>query len=61
MSLTYQVIRDQAITALMVTHRLEEALIYGDRLMVLKEGKIVLDERDKAKLTLEDLKKILEF
>ncbi len=41
----------------MITHRMEDALRYGNRLIVLQKGKIVqdLNAAEKAQLTLQDL------
>lgn len=56
MSLLRGLIPSQAI-ALMVTHDLKQALTYGDRLILLKEGKIMAeyDNHEKSTLTLSDL------
>ncbi len=50
-------IREDHLTALMITHHLEDALTYGNRLIVLTDGKIVADltGNDKAALTSEKL------
>lgn len=50
------------LTALMITHHLEDALTYGNRLIVLKDGQIRADftGADKAKLTTEDLYRFFE-
>ncbi|WP_125567203.1 ABC transporter ATP-binding protein [Companilactobacillus insicii] len=57
MELTNKVIQEKKLTCLMVTHNLTEAVKYGNRLIVLKKGKIVLDldSEAKAKLKEEDL------
>lgn len=57
MELTDKVIREKKLTCLMVTHNLTEAVKYGNRLIVLKKGKVVLDldSAAKAKLKEEDL------
>lgn len=41
----------------MITHRMEDALHYGDRLIVLQKGQIIkdLNKAEKEKLTLQDL------
>lgn len=43
MALTDQFIRQHQLTTLMVTHDLEQAIAYGDRLLLLEQGKISLD------------------
>lgn len=57
MALTDQIIHENNLTCLMITHRMEDALMYGNRLIVLENGKIKLDldKEKKAQLTLEDL------
>ena len=46
----------------MITHNLQDALTYGNRLLVLDHGQIVQDynQEEKSKLTKEDLYHILE-
>ncbi|MFD1417602.1 ABC transporter ATP-binding protein [Companilactobacillus keshanensis] len=57
MELTSKVIMEKELTCLMVTHNLTEAIKYGNRLIVLKKGKIILDlDKDqKSKLKEQDL------
>lgn len=57
MNLTDQRIKEANLTCLMITHRMEDALKYGNRLIVLQKGKIVKDlsKAEKEKLTLQDL------
>ncbi|AKP67888.1 ABC transporter ATP-binding protein [Companilactobacillus ginsenosidimutans] len=57
MELTDKTVKDKELTCLMVTHNLSEAVKYGNRLIVLKKGKIILDldTEAKAKLKEEDL------
>ncbi|MGI6227284.1 MAG: ABC transporter ATP-binding protein [Peptococcales bacterium] len=43
MQVTSEVIRDEQLTALMITHDLQQALIYGNRTIMMHEGKIVAD------------------
>ncbi len=44
MELTGRVVTESRLTTLMVTHNLRFALEYGDRLLMLHEGKAVLDK-----------------
>ena len=55
-------IREDKLTALMITHHMEDALRYGNRLLVLKDGQIVGDYQDKAKqaLKVDNLYKFFE-
>lgn len=50
------------LTALMITHHVEDALKYGNRLLVMKDGQIVADikEQQKAALSEDDLLKYYE-
>jgi len=59
---TREIISQDKITALMITHHLEDALNYGNRLLVLKQGKIIadLDHNAKIKLTTDDLYRYFE-
>ena len=43
MALTDEIVRKQRLTAIMVTHNLRYAVDYGDRLLMMHEGKTVLD------------------
>ncbi len=43
MALTAEEIQRQKLTTIMVTHRLDDAIRYGDRLIMLHQGSIVLD------------------
>ena len=49
MELTGKVIREKGLTALMVTHNLRYAVEYGDRLLMLNQGKVVMDRVGEAK------------
>lgn len=43
MQLTDKVIREKQLTAMMVTHNLRYAVEYGDRLLMMDRGQVVLD------------------
>jgi len=57
LKLTRAVVAGDAITTLMVTHNMQHALQFGDRLLMMREGRIVLDAaaEEKARLTVADL------
>lgn len=57
MALTGRVVQEKGLTALMVTHNLRYALEYGDRLLMLDRGKIVLDKagEEKAAMTADEI------
>jgi putative ABC transport system ATP-binding protein len=57
LELTQQLISEQQLTALMVTHNMKQALQLGNRLIMLHGGRIILDVADKEKsaMTIEVL------
>lgn len=59
LELSDQIIRDGKLTTLMVTHNMRDAIKYGNRLLMMYNGRIILDIRneEKQKLTVEDLLK----
>ncbi len=54
---TDQIIAEQHLTALMVTHNMKDAIAHGNRLIMMHEGKVILDisGEEKKKLTVSDL------
>lgn len=60
MQLTDRFIRESSITTIMVTHNLRFAVEYGSRLIMLHEGKSVVDlsGADKANANVDDLLKV---
>lgn len=61
--LTDKIVRQKNITTLMVTHNLKHALTYGDRLIMLHKGNIILDvsKEEKEKLTIDEILKRFEY
>ncbi|MBL1228631.1 ATP-binding cassette domain-containing protein [Enterococcus sp. BWB1-3] len=57
MELTDKLIKEQQLTAFMVTHNMEDAIRYGNRLIMLHQGSIVvdIDEEKKKDLTVNEL------
>lgn len=57
LQLTDQIIKEQQLTALMITHNMEDALRFGNRLIMLHHGKIILDvhQKEKENMTVIDL------
>lgn len=57
MRLTGRLVREKGLTTLMVTHNLRYALEYGDRILMLHEGRAVLDKcgEEKRALQLSDV------
>ncbi len=62
LSITRKLIKENSLTAMMVTHNLKDALHYGNRTIMLHEGKIIIDiDREmKARMTVEDLLKMFK-
>ncbi|WP_247926762.1 ABC transporter ATP-binding protein [Streptococcus intermedius] len=56
MELTDDFVQRDQLTALMITHHMEDALKYGNRLIVMKEGQIIQDlkQEEKTKMTIAD-------
>lgn len=54
---TDQIIAENHLTALMVTHNMKDAIAHGNRLIMMHEGKVILDIKgeEKTKLTVADL------
>ena len=57
MKLTAAIVAERGLTTLMVTHNMELALRYGDRLIMMHAGQVVLDldKAQKGALTVQDL------
>ena len=57
-----ELIRDQHLTALMVTHNMKDALQYGNRIIMMHEGKVIVDvdRETKMNLRVEDLLNMFE-
>lgn len=49
MELTEKIVREKKMTTIMVTHNLRYAVEYGDRLVMMHQGKIVLDRSGEEK------------
>lgn len=57
MRLTDQIVREKHVTTIMVTHNLRYAVEYGDRLVMMHEGHVVLDKagQEKKEVRAEDI------
>lgn len=57
LEVTDRVVNKDKLTTLMITHNMRDAIVHGNRLIMLKDGHIILDIRgeEKKKLTVEDL------
>ena len=60
LGLTAKLIADNNLTALMVTHNMKDALQYGNRTIMMHEGRVILDidKETKSQLKVEDLLKM---
>lgn len=61
--LTNKIIREKNITTLMVTHNLKHAIDYGDRLIMLHQGEVILDISgvEKSNITIEKILEKFEY
>ncbi len=57
LSLTDRLVSENKLTALMVTHNMRDAIAYGNRLIMMHDGRIILDisGEEKKQLTVESL------
>ncbi len=57
LELSEQIVTENHLTTLMVTHNMRDAINLGNRLIMMSEGRVVLDIRgaEKKRLTVEDL------
>ncbi len=57
LAISDQIIAEEHLTAMMVTHNMRDAIVHGNRLLMFYNGRIILDiaGEDKKKLTVEDL------
>lgn len=61
--LTNKIVKEKNITTLMVTHNLKHAIEYGDRLIMLHKGEVILDisGEEKLNLAIEDILEKFEY
>lgn len=57
MDITDKLVKEKGLTALMVTHNLRYSLDYGNRILMMHEGQVILDARDgdKEALVLDEV------
>lgn len=62
LELTNEIVNEQNLTALMVTHNMQDAINIGNRLIMMHEGRIIYDVKgeEKKNLKVEDLLKKFE-
>ncbi len=49
MNLTDKLIKDMGLTAMMVTHNMKQALEFGNRIIMMHEGQVVVDIKGEEK------------
>ncbi|MCI9151596.1 MAG: ATP-binding cassette domain-containing protein [Lachnospiraceae bacterium] len=57
MELTDRIVKEKKVTTIMVTHNLRYAVEYGNRLLMMHQGKVIMDKggKDKQSLKVEDI------
>ena len=63
LELSDKIIKENNLTALMVTHNMKDAIVNGNRLIMMNNGKVILDisGEEKKKLTVDELLKKFEM
>ena len=57
LEITDKIVRENNLTTLMITHNMRDAIVHGNRLIMMHEGRVVVDVEgeEKAMLTVETL------
>ena len=57
LELTSKIVEEEKITTLMITHNMRDAIKYGNRLIMLNEGRVIFDisGEEKKNLTVQEL------
>lgn len=57
LELSDRIVRENELTAMMITHNMKDAIVHGNRLIMMNEGRIILDieGEEKQHLTKRDL------
>ena len=57
LALTDKIIEENHLTAMMVTHNMRDAIAHGNRLIMMNNGRVILNisGEEKKRLTVEDL------
>ena len=63
LDITNKIIREKHLTTIMITHNMSDAIKYGDRLIMMSKGEIVVDisGEEKKNLTIEELLKLFSI
>ena len=57
LEITERIVSERKLTTLMITHNMRDAIRYGNRLIMMHEGRVIIDVsgEEKQRLTVEDL------
>lgn len=57
LEITDRIVTENKLTTVMITHNMKDAIAHGNRLIMMHEGRVIVDVEgeEKAKLTVEDL------
>ena len=57
LDITERIVNENQLTTIMITHNMKDAIRYGNRLIMMSHGRVVVDVSgaEKQKLTVEDL------
>lgn len=57
LELTQEIVREQQLTTLMITHNMHQALAYGDRTLMMDAGEVILDidAEERKAMSVQDL------
>ena len=57
LEITDRIVKENNLTTLMITHNMRDAITHGNRLIMLHEGRVIIDVsgEEKKNLTVEDL------
>lgn len=63
MDITEKIVTENHITTLMITHNMKQALEYGNKTIILNDGKIVktLEGEERKNTTVDDLLNMYDF
>ena len=62
LEITDKLVNENKLTTLMITHNMQDAISHGNRLIMMHEGKVLVDVsgEDKKKLTISELLDLFE-
>ena len=60
LEITDRIVTENKLTTLMITHNMRDAIAHGNRLIMMQDGRVIVDVEgeEKKKLTVEDLLKL---